>query len=418
LQTAPLPNDEPQRLAALREYEILNTLPEAAYDDLTRIAAHICDTPIALVSLVDADRQWFKSRFGIDAEETSRDVAFCAHAILEPDKLFVVGDTEEDERFANNPLVTAAPKIRFYAGAPLVSSSGHALGTLCVIDQKPHRFDQGQADALKALARQVEAQLELRVSIRRERAMRRELEYSYDRLKEKNGELESVYHTVSHELKTPLCAAREFVSLVLDGVGGDLTATQHKHLRTALGCCDRLTFLLDNWMETVRSETGKLELHREATPIDQLVADMVDTYNVLAQKKGITLELQRNAPSVMVDVDAGRIEQTVANLISNAVKFTEPGGFIRARTGTDADCVFIEINDNGRGIRASHQENIFSPFFQSEQTDTSQCQGMGLGLHVCRAIAEKHGGELTLQSEPGVGSTFTVSLPIEKPNLA
>ena len=413
MQTAALPENEPQRLATLCEYEILDTLPEVAYDDITQIAAHICDTPIALVSLVDEHRQWFKSRFGIDAKETPRDVAFCAHAILKPHELFVVDDAADDARFSDNPLVTSDPKIRFYAGAPLVSSSGHALGTLCVIDQQPHGLDERQADALKALARQVEAQLELRLSIRRERTMRSELERSHARLAAKNRELQSVYHTVSHELKTPLTATREFVSLVLDGVGGDLTTMQSKHLRTALECCDRLTFLLNNWMETVRSETGKLKLHLEPTHIDELVADMVETYDVLAAKKGITFELCPSAPSVVVDVDARRIEQTLANLISNAVKFTDPGGFVRACTGTDADRIFIEINDNGRGIRASHQQDVFSPFFQAEDADTSERQGMGLGLHVCRSIVEEHGGELALKSELGAGSTFTIWLPIQ-----
>jgi len=413
MQTARLPDDEQMRLQALREYAILDTLPEGAYDDIARIAAHICDTPIALLSLVDKERQWFKSRFGIVVEETSRDIAFCAHAILEPNELFVVADTADDERFFDNPLVTCDPKIRFYAGAPLVSSSGYALGTLCAIDQKPRELDEHQADTLKALARQVEAQLELRLAIRREQDIRRELEYSHACLAKKSSELESVYHNVSHELKTPLTAAREFVSLVHDGVGGELTTAQRKRLGTALECCDRLTFLLDNWMETVRSETGKLELHKEPTHIDQLVAGMVATYDVLAAKKGIKLELKPNAPSVVADVDAGRIEQTLANLISNAVKFTDPSGLVRARTGTNGDSVFIEVSDNGRGIRASHQKDIFSPFFQAEHSDTSQKQGMGLGLHVCRSIVEEHDGELTLASELGVGSTFTVWLPIE-----
>ena len=413
MQTARLPENEPQRIAALHEYDVLDTLPEVAYDDITHIAAHICDTPIALISLVDENRQWFKSRFGIDVEETPRDVAFCAHAILEPGELFVVRDAAGDERFADNPLVAVDPKIRFYAGAPLISSSGHALGTLCAIDQKPRRLNERQLNALRALARQAEAQLELRLSIRREQAIRRELEHSHARLVEKSGELQSVYQTVSHELKTPLSATREFVSLVLDGVGGDLTTTQRKHLGTALECCDRLTFLLNNWMETVRSETGKLQLHLEPTHIDQLVADMVDTYTVIAAKKGITLELDAQAASAVVDIDARRIEQTLANLISNAVKFTDPAGLVRAHTGTDGDRIFIEVSDNGRGIRASHQKDIFSPFFQAEHTDTSERQGMGLGLHVCRSIVEKHGGELTLKSEFGAGSTFTVWLPIE-----
>lgn len=158
---APIPDNEDERLASLREYRILDTEPEQAFDDLTQLAAHICGTPVALVSLIDADRQWFKSRRGIDQTETPRAVSFCAHAILGND-LFVVEDALEDPRFQENPFVTGEPRVRFYAGAPFVSRSGHALGTLCVVDRKPHTLSVEQMQALQALGREVERQLELR----------------------------------------------------------------------------------------------------------------------------------------------------------------------------------------------------------------------------------------------------------------
>jgi GAF domain-containing protein len=157
----PIPSDEPDRLEALRRYEILDTPAEQAFDDLTLLAAHICDTPIALVSLIDANRQWFKSRVGLDFQETPRDVAFCAHAIAARETL-VVPDTLADERFARNPLVVDEPKIRFYAGAPLRAAEGRCLGTICVIDRVPRQLSEPQRAALEALSRQVMAQLELR----------------------------------------------------------------------------------------------------------------------------------------------------------------------------------------------------------------------------------------------------------------
>ena len=157
-----LPADESARLEALCACQVLDTLPEPAYDDLTRLAAQICGTPVALVSFVDAGRQWFKSKVGLVAAETNRDAAFCAHAILNPVELLLVPDALADARFADNPLVTGPPHIRFYAGAPLVTLEGHALGTLCVIDQTPRSLTVAQKDALLALARQVVSQLELR----------------------------------------------------------------------------------------------------------------------------------------------------------------------------------------------------------------------------------------------------------------
>lgn len=159
----------------MRALEILDTPPERAFDDLTRLAALVCQTPVALVTLVDAERQWFKSKVGFSLEQTSRDASFCSHAILQPD-VFVVEDATKDERFASNPLVTSEPHIRFYAGAPVTTSSGDAVGTLCIIDRVPRVPTAGQLEALKTLARQVSSLLQLRQLVKQERLRARELD--------------------------------------------------------------------------------------------------------------------------------------------------------------------------------------------------------------------------------------------------
>ncbi|MDQ8038255.1 MAG: sensor domain-containing diguanylate cyclase [Pedobacter sp.] len=162
MAAAPLPADELARLATLRKYDVLDTPPEQAFDDAVKLASVICGTPIALVTLIDESRQWFKAKIGLDGTETERDHAFCAHAILEPQHVMVVPDATQDPRFVDNPYVTGDPEVRFYAGAPLVSPSGHAMGTLCVIDSAPRAMADDKRDALAAIARTVSAQLELR----------------------------------------------------------------------------------------------------------------------------------------------------------------------------------------------------------------------------------------------------------------
>ena len=157
----PMVMNDSARVAALERYAILDTEPEQAFDDLALLASYVCKTPIALISLVDEKRQWFKSKVGISASETPREIAFCSSAIQQPD-LFIVPDTLQDERFRNNPLVVSEPNIRFYAGAPLITEDGYALGTLCVVDRAPRQMTAEQKDALRALSRLVLAQMEFR----------------------------------------------------------------------------------------------------------------------------------------------------------------------------------------------------------------------------------------------------------------
>lgn len=195
---APVPNNEKQRLKVLWQYDVLDTVPEEVFDDLTELAARICGAPIALISLVDENRQWFKARIGVRQTETARDISFCAHAILQED-LFIIPDATLDARFAKSPLVTSDPKIRFYAGAPLVTPDGYALGTLCVIDRKPRQLNADQCQALRVLARHVVTQLELRRHARELAAARqsgaelnRELERAQAQLAAARGQLRAI----------------------------------------------------------------------------------------------------------------------------------------------------------------------------------------------------------------------------------
>jgi len=204
---APVPPHEAKRLKVLWQYEVLDTVPEEIFDDLTELAARICEAPIALISLVDEKRQWFKSKVGISLQETSRDVSFCAHAITHTD-LFIVPDATQDERFAKSPVVTGEPSIRFYAGAPLITPDGYALGTLCVIDRAPRQLRPDQLQALRILARHVVSQLELRRRSRELSHVREEREQLKSDLDKVRLELRRVRNSFSKTKTKPSRARR------------------------------------------------------------------------------------------------------------------------------------------------------------------------------------------------------------------
>lgn len=200
--SAPAVQNEKKRLKVLWQYEVLDTVPEELFDDLTELAARICEAPIALISLVDEKRQWFKSKIGTDVRETSREISFCSHAIQQSD-LFIVPDAAQDQRFARNPLVTSEPRIRFYAGAPLITADGYALGTLCVIDKVPRQLRPEQKQALVILARHVVSQLELRRRSRELIRVREEKEQSRSQVEQLRAELADARRQLARRARPP-----------------------------------------------------------------------------------------------------------------------------------------------------------------------------------------------------------------------
>lgn len=224
---APFPPHETARLAALQAQQLLDSLPEQMFDDIVKVASSVCGTPIALISLVDRDRQWFKAKVGLSASETPRDQAFCAHAILEPGRPLVVPDATQDPRFAENPLVTGSPDIRLYAGAPIVSHSGHALGTVCVIDRQPRQLEPAQIEALEALSRQVSNLIEYRRITRNSvDSVQLQLLAKSEKLRDtqvqserRAQQLQRVVSALQHDLDEPLRAMGDGVQALLDRLG-------------------------------------------------------------------------------------------------------------------------------------------------------------------------------------------------------
>lgn len=395
MQSAELPRDEARRLRNLRDLEILDTEVEPDFDQLTLIASQICGTPISLVSLIDEDRQWFKSHHGLAARETPRDFAFCAHAILEPDELFVIPDSHKDERFAGNPLVTGDPVVRFYAGAPLVDSDGYALGTLCVIDHKPRDLTETQRSALLALANQVRSQLELR---RRHIQLRQTIA----ELEELNDELDRFASTASHDLKSPLNSVISLVNILEEDYSQIFDDEIKKLLSLIAGRTQTLRTLVDDLLHFARNSRST------ETEVDVDLNDAVSkAIELLTPKPGIRLQID---PLPVIRSARVAAQLVFQNLIGNALKHMDrKDGEIRIyiRNAEDRQ-IQIAVSDNGPGIDPLEHDKIFRAFY----TCGKKTSGSGLGLALVRKIVEKRwDGCIRLDPEAENGTTFLIEIP-------
>ncbi|MDH3200807.1 MAG: PAS domain S-box protein [Myxococcales bacterium] len=644
-----VPKNEVDRLKALDGYRVMDTPPEDAFDGLTTLVARILNVPIALVSLVDADRQWFKSRYGLDAPETPRDVSFCGHVVAEQE-LLVVPDAFEDDRFHDNPLVTGDPRVRFYAGYPLTTPDGHVLGTLCAIDHKARRITDQQLDTLKILGRQAADQLELRrqlliskdyeqlfdnsnvlpaiadfngfferinrrwtealghseeellsrpfiefvheddVASTQEAAARlgeassevaqftnryrcadgsyrwllwhatsdlesnRIYAVAHDDTSRKEAEnrmrdalasladseerLRTVFETavdaivtideggvidrvnavvrqlfgyepaelvgqhigilmpprhrepleqylqdypndpaaksvassqeavavrkdgttfpvemsvsemrlgerrmftgivrditerkrieqlksefvstVSHELRTPLTSIRGALGLLAGGRIGEMSTEASEMVNIALNNSERLVRLINDILDVEKIRSGKLDFQIQELDLSEVVTEAVEANQGFAVAHNTSIVHAGDLQSVQVHADRDRLAQILANLLSNAAKFSPEGQPIEISMDITADRVRVEVGDRGPGVPEEFREQLFERFTQADASDSRRNTGTGLGLSIAKAIVERMGG--TIGYEPGKdsGSRFYFELPVAKPAL-
>ncbi|WMS85551.1 GAF domain-containing hybrid sensor histidine kinase/response regulator [Pleionea litopenaei] len=409
-------SQEDLRLEALYEYEILDTLPEQDFDDLTLLASQLCDVPIALVSLVDQHRQWFKSKQGLDVTETPRDLAFCAHAILQDD-VMIVEDTLDDRRFNDNPLVIGEPNIRFYAGMPLKSQQGLPLGTLCIIDQKPRKLTKDQKNALSALSRQVMAQLELRLAVKRQSKAQEELLVLNQKLRSL-AELKTKFlNHLSHEIRTPINGILGLSEQLCERFP---VTSQHsedsleKSLHVIHCSAESLHDTVNHVLDISRIESGNMKRELMSVGLEKMIDELFIINQQRAKTRTITLrkEISQELPRY-VELDKIKVMQILINLLGNAIKFTPEHEAVTVKVTQEQQQLKIQVIDSGVGIAQADLKNIFKPFHQVSNSLSHLTQGSGLGLTIVKELCVFLGGDVCVQSELNHGSTFTVTLPLK-----
>ena len=398
MKAAPLPQNEDERLAELLSYDVLDTEAEQLFDDLTALASQICETPIALISLIDPNRQWFKSRVGLDAEETSRDIAFCSHAILQSD-VFEIPNATLDPRFHDNPLVTGAPDIRFYAGAPLITPSGHAIGTLCAIDSKPRKLNETQKASLQTLSKSVVAHLELK---RKNRELERTSQFKSDFLS-----------YVSHEIRTPLNAINTF-SQLLEGEAQKLNlpssfTTPLSHVSQS---GERLLEIVNSVLDIKQIEAGKMRVMPRAVNTKDFFTHLFSLTKIRAEDSGIVFSTSiDDAVPDSLFFDDTKFGQVALNLLSNAIKFTNHGKSVKAQVKYKSGKVIFNVIDQGIGMSDDDQKRLFTPFERME--NARQISGTGLGLNISKRLVELMDGSIKVSSKLNHGTRISVTLPAD-----
>ncbi|MDY7225939.1 GAF domain-containing sensor histidine kinase [Hyalangium rubrum] len=411
MKTAPLPPDEGARLEALAAHAVLDTPPEEAFDALTRLASRLCGVPIALVSLLDHTRQWFKSRVGIEATETSRDLAFCAHAILQ-DGLFVVPDATRDERFHDNPLVSGAPHVRFYAGTPLKSLSGHNLGTLCVIDHVPRELTAEQAEALDTLGRQVESQLQLRLRVRELERREAESRSQRDALARLKRQKDGLLQLVVKDLQTPLSAIHSHAALVQSRT--QLPEDVRGAARDIREGTESVQRLVANLLEASQ-EDAPLVTRMAEFDVTALLAEVARDFGVRIHGSHRQFTHGMRVTERLITADRELLRRALDNLLDNSYRFTQLGSGKVAMEASQPEPGLLElrVRDEGPGIPSASRSYVFESQLPDGVPTAARARASNsLGLAFCRRVVEAHGGWIWVEDNPPKGTLFCFRIPI------
>ena len=420
LRPAALPVDEAARLSALAHLRVLDSIPEATFDDVVLLATTLCHTPIGLVSLVDKERQWFKACLGLDATQTHRDLAFCAHAILKPDEVLVVENALLDPRFRESPLVLGPPFIRFYAGAPIVTPEGFAVGTVCVIDTVPRTLAAQTRRALQALARQTAAMLQLRLLSEQRESTTADLVRQLDQVLNESPVAQQALQRVQR-VSSLASIAHDFNNL-LQAVSASLQMIRLKALKPLE--VERLSGI---GLQAV-AQGGELIRHllafarREAPDLQCVdVSPRLEAGREVFKRVAgsrIALQFELMPGPAHVRCDASQLEAVVLNLLINAKDALQGQGTVRINSCfrvvsgdpvlADGDYLELSVADAGAGMSPDVASRVFEPFY----TTKGLGKGTGLGLAQVYGFAVNAGGVARIHSIEGQGTTVTLLLKI------
>lgn len=394
MQSPQLPANEPERLNILSEYQLLDTLPEKDYDTITDLVVSICDVPVSLITLLDKDRNYFKSHHGVPFQESPRNISFCGHAILTDGPIFIIEDARLDERFVDNPLIEQASAI-FYAGVPLVNPQGHALGTLCVFDHQPRVLSKSQQQALITLGRQTVNTMELRRQNLKLKAAKSELV-------KHNIELKNFASLVSHDLKSPLTNIISLSQLLKDDLDG-LSDDSLEYLQYIEDSALILKDYIDGILLHYKADE-LIEAKREDVLLSELTEDIKQ---LLMSKNGL---IDSSGEDRIKNINRSALTQILINLVDNALKYNDKDiPKITISYTEQPKHHQFSVTDNGIGIEKNKQKMIFKLFTTIPQDNKKP--STGIGLSTIQNLVGKLGGNIGVSSEVGMGSVFTFTIP-------
>lgn len=408
-QSAPGIDLERQRLAELHNYQILDSAPESSFDRLTRIAASIFEMPISLVTFIDEHRQWIKSAVGIDLKETARQDAFCVYPVSTCKPVQIV-DASIDPRFKNNRLVSGDPLIRFYAGAPLISRAGYALGAICVIDRKPRELSASQMAILEDLAATAAEMLEAR-----------RLCAAYEDLAQRAFQSDAAKSAfianMSHELRTPLNAIIGFSDMMQKEIFGPIGVPKYLEYASDINKSgEYLLEIINEILDLAKIEAGKIEVNLERFHLASIVDHCSRLIEEAICSKKLSLQINLQPANIEIEQDRRLLTQILVNLLTNSIKFTPEHGAIRLEARRVADnSLYIEVKDTGIGMNEQEIDRMLKPFEQASQALNREHDGLGLGLALVSSFVKALGGTLKIESKKGLGTTVGICLPLQKP---